>query len=766
MLGWALWFGFFTWLIDEVVLLIVAGPASLRFLHGAAAAMFLALFAASLLGVAIGGVWAVSKGARPSSEVLGDARRRLTSLLWQGTQEEHVARAGAIFGWIALLALATGVSYFSTRSIVLSVARPENIAAFVLLVHVGLVLAAMVLRHFFVVLGRLYARLLAKIPGLRWLVGRTGRVAVELTVLAVIGAGIGAWLLRDPLSFLPWAEIGTVLGGLVLASLLVVLMRRFAFKRPGLRVARRAIGGVIVLGSAVAGALLPIHSGVALDAMSRRVVAGRAGHLLVSIALDFDGDGRTLGFGGGDCAPFDRRVYAGAVDVPDNGVDENCDGADLSMSEMADLRGRWDYDVPSAWPKRPDIVFISVDAFSTRSLRSYGAKRDVAPGIDRFASEGVLFESCFSQGPSTRLSFPAIFASRFDTKIDRELRGRWPFRIKPANTMLAEVLSEAGYRTIAISPHRYFTPRNWKGITQGFDEVVTDPSKAYSAARPHTAKEVTEAAIQRLAPTDDRPLFMWVHFYDAHYPHKQPSDVEAFGTARKDVYEAELRLVDRYFTKLVQAVRKEMPEALIVLTGDHAVGFDAPRHAKKGYGHDLSTVVLHVPLVFNAPFLTSRRISSIASTIDIAPTLANMLRLRKKLPFYGHSLVPSLSEGLGMRPPMIFSQYYVGESALRGDDPLRIVSVRTPRYNLVLERFSGRIQAWEWMEDYEERNDLWASELDELERQELEALKKSLDLFVYTTYDPEKHKPAKKSRPKRGKNKKRTTKKTARRPKK
>jgi hypothetical protein len=65
-----------------------------------------------------------------------------------------------------------------------------------------------------------------------------------------------------------------------------------------------------------------------------------------------------------------------------------------------------------------------------------------------------------------------------------------------------------------------------------------------------------------------------------------------------------------------------------------------------------------------------------------------------------------------------------------------MVAVRTPRYNVVFERFSGRLAAWDWASDYQERRDLWAVPKD-VQRREIEALRTTLDKFQYRTYRPD-----------------------------
>jgi arylsulfatase A-like enzyme len=143
----------------------------------------------------------------------------------------------------------------------------------------------------------------------------------------------------------------------------------------------------------------------------------------------------------------------------------------------------------------------------------------------------------------------------------------------------------------------------------------------------------------------------------------------------------------------------------------------------------------------HSPRLRQRRVSSLSSGLDIAPTLVNLSGGALPASFEGHSLVGAL---LGQRnglPKTRFAQFYVSEDILRGKHPLRMVSARTERYNMVLDRRSGSLQAWNWRHDPSERQNLWPADADarklrstenagEADIASLSLLKQQLDRFV------------------------------------
>ncbi len=472
--------------------------------------------------------------------------------------------------------------------------------------------------------------------------------------------------------------------------------------------------------------------------------------------LDWDRDRHLAGFGERDCRPFDSSIHPGALDAPGNRTDEDCDGVDA-------MREPWTSGKPKRAPAgslgapadgvgRPNLYLLTVDGLAVWTLEAYGGKRGLAPALDRFAEHAVVFENFFVQGPSTRLSLPALFTSRFDSRIDHVLQGRFPFELAPSNRLLAEVLAEAGYETLAVIPSPYFAPEHWRGLLQGFRSVATRPAEAYASGTPHTAQAVTDAALAFLDRPQLEPVFLWAHYFDAHPPHAPPEGQQASGSTDAALYATEVTHLDAHLGRLIDHIVASDPNHVIVVTSDHGMAFDEPRHQHEHYGYDLSTPVLHVPFMVRAATLTPRRLTHLTDALDVAPTLTALAGVRVPESFMGNDLVPLLSDKNVELPRVRFAQFYLGEEVLRGRDPLVMVAARTASHNLVLDRRTGLLAAWAWQEDPEERRDRWPSVREALadhratlprsirsrsdEIAELQALKRALDAHLYEALAP------------------------------
>jgi arylsulfatase A-like enzyme len=308
-----------------------------------------------------------------------------------------------------------------------------------------------------------------------------------------------------------------------------------------------------------------------------------------------------------------------------------------------------------------------------------------------------------------------------------------PFPIEASELTLAEMMKEAGYETTAVVSDSYFTRGRWGSLLQGFGNVVETPVRTLDATK-HNSKAVTDEALKRLTPKSGKPLFLWTHYFDAHPPHVQPTDITAYGKTQADRYDAELQLVDREIGRLLKEVDRQLgKDVIVIVTGDHGIGFDAPRHRRLTYGYDLTTVVLHVPLIVRGPGVKSQVMPGLVSTMDVAPTIANLVRVRKRLPFEGASLVPELFTSVTQRSARLHHQFYLHERLWSNEDPLATVSVRTDHYNLILDRKTGVHELYDYQADYLEAHNLAD---DPAYAEILTTLKQQLALFTYELHAP------------------------------
>ncbi|MDD5306218.1 MAG: sulfatase-like hydrolase/transferase [Deltaproteobacteria bacterium] len=698
---------FSAFFVAELVALVVDGvqdgarPAIIAcavlisaFLYGAAA--LCAIIPAGLLATYL-------CGRAPAQELI--SLKWLSARGWLWSADPHVrgrfiARLAALALWFAAASLA---ALAVLDEIVVAVQTPFFMAVLAFAASVGAFLATGLLWPAWSRTGTLLAGLVRKPPA-------PAVVIAALVGMVALAAAIAtAVLWRNVGSLVPWRAPLVSAGGLTLFALFVFLRRRFPLGRIGRRIAGAAWALVFAAGL-LTSAVLP-RSFVGADIL----VASASGPLTpisrASMALfDIDRDGYSVWFGQGDCAPLNPAVHPGAVEIPGDGVDQDCNGRDGALIKSPLARpGRHDYPATPT-PRAMPVILVTVDAFSAMHMSLYGYKRPTTPLLVERSRSAAVFDAAFSEGPSTRLSFPSIMTSLHASQIARTPSRRPTSGWRGTQKTMADVFGKAGYETVAVAPDDYFAKKiRW--LYRGFGTV--DSSAVNKDERHKSGEGVTTAAIgwlDKLAAKDR--FFLWVHYTDAHYPHRLAPGVEPFpGGTESDIYDAEVRTVDKYVDKLLAAVAQRLGDRpyVVALTADHGQAFDPP-HRKFHQDYDLSTAVTWIPMAFWSPYSGGRRIRQVASDIDVMPTLLNMVGLRTPQ-LAGNSLLPQIQGRRDDGRP-IMQQFFLPEYVAKDKEPLARVSVRKGDFVLHQMGWSGLQQLFDFRADPLERKDLSASRPD------------------------------------------------------
>jgi arylsulfatase A-like enzyme len=243
-------------------------------------------------------------------------------------------------------------------------------------------------------------------------------------------------------------------------------------------------------------------------------------------------------------------------------------------------------------------------------------------------------------------------------------------------------------------------------VTRGFEHVDTSALK-YGK---NNAPQVADAAIHILESPHDRPLYVWVHFFDAHPPY-QPVPGVAYGKSDdRDhaYYDSELTYLDRELGRLIDAIDKRTDATYVFVTADHSTVFHPhPETRHFHYGYDLYTATLHVPLIVHGPGIAPGRAEGEVSTMDIYPTILDLVRAPDRGKQDGTSLLPEALAHQKDGDRVTFHEFYLPENLFRGLDPLEIVSAHDGRYNLVLNRKRGTYELYDSTQDYYEIHDVY-----------------------------------------------------------
>ncbi len=386
------------------------------------------------------------------------------------------------------------------------------------------------------------------------------------------------------------------------------------------------------------------HPRYSLALEKSSAVGNRCIGLLASLT-DFDGDGFSAWLGDGDCAPDDDRIHPAALDIPENGIDENCDGEDAVHSDFA-LRQPKAFK-PYAPMRRPfNLLIVTVDALRRDHMGSYGYRRDTTPEIDRFAKRSVRFANSYSATPNTLYSLTGLLYGVPIAVLHWEHPTKKRIAIPKHRVSLATTLQRNDFNTLAVLDcFRAF--KTFFGHARGFD-TFDRSSVCVNTFRVKAKKadERTDAVIDHLRrlEDDDGRFFLWVHYLEPHGPYTQPPDTEPFGPEEIDKYDTVIKWTDQEIGRLFDYLDASglAEDTVVVLTGDHGEEFE--EHGGTHHGKTLYTESVGVPLIIHVPGLKPGVRQEPVGHLDIMPTVLDLLGVyEKEWPrIYGRNLTPLL----------------------------------------------------------------------------------------------------------------------------
>lgn len=316
-------------------------------------------------------------------------------------------------------------------------------------------------------------------------------------------------------------------------------------------------------------------------------------------------------------------------------------------------------------PPRWNVVLVTFDTTRADHLAPYGDVRADTPTLKSLAAEGVVFEQAFTAAPITAPSHSTILTGRYP--IAHGFRDNGLFKLGEEETTLAEVLRENGYATAAAVASYPLLAKF--GFDQGFelfDDDLTGHIEDHLGERAQPkqrlffderrAAQVNEAVLPWLESqaTNAKPFFLWVHYFDPHQPFEPPSPFNQ--QYADDLYAGEISYSDRSLGRLLEHIEQLglLENTLVVMTADHGEGLG--EHGEQTHAVLAYNSTLHVPLILRPPVAGRGSVGRVAErvgTVDIVPTVLDLLGIDTPSEVQGRSLVPLMRGEAGE-----WRQYY------------------------------------------------------------------------------------------------------------
>jgi arylsulfatase A len=375
---------------------------------------------------------------------------------------------------------------------------------------------------------------------------------------------------------------------------------------------------------------------------------------------------------------------------------------------------------------RPNIVLIYMDDMGYGDIGPFGAKDYPTPNLDKLASEGRKFTDFVASSPVCSASRAALLTGCYHRRvgISGALGPRSSIGLDPAETTIAEVCRDQGYRTACFGKWHVGSAPKFLPLAQGFDEYyglpysndmwplhpeyvdlpprlrerkqgypdlpmiegneVVDPEVTPEDQKQLTTN-YTKRAVAFIEKDPDKPFFLYLPHSMVHVPLFVSEKFE--GKSGAGLFGDVMMEVDWSVGEIMAAVERigATDNTLIIFTSDNGPWLSYGNHAgsagplREGKGTCFEGG-LRVPTVMRWPgkIPAGTTCDQLASTIDLLPTIAGLI---------GAPLPEREIDGIDIRTLMFEPEDNLRtprESFYAYNGGGRLEAVRDPRWKLVL----------------------------------------------------------------------------------
>jgi arylsulfatase A-like enzyme len=397
------------------------------------------------------------------------------------------------------------------------------------------------------------------------------------------------------------------------------------------------------------------------------------------------------------------------------------------------IREQRETDRPLPAPGSPNVLWIVLDTVGTDHLslfgyqhrtsptRGYAAvfnnidesllgyQHRTSPTLEELARRGIRFDRAQATAPWTLPSHASMFTGRWP----HELTAGWMAPLDAADPTVAEYLGAKGYATAGFVANRFYcgwdsglsrgfthyqdhallrlggfrlaalVDRFVEGLLQvdrfrrnwlGFDLIPPVEDFVIGLFTGGDRKEAAAVNREFLAwlcgrRQPERPFFVFLNYFDAHYPYLVPKEhVHRFGarpvtqqewdiienwrtvdkstlsvqdiTFARDAYDSCVADLDEQLGLLLDELEDlgVLEKTWVIITSDHGESFG--EHGGFGHGGSLYQTELHVPLLIVPPGRNrpARVVTQTATLRNLPATIVDLLDLKAGSPFPGESL--------------------------------------------------------------------------------------------------------------------------------
>jgi len=374
---------------------------------------------------------------------------------------------------------------------------------------------------------------------------------------------------------------------------------------------------------------------------------------------------------------------------------------------------------------KPNILFLVIDSFRNDSLLKK-PKSIVTPNLDNLISKGAYFSKTFTSADGTLLSWASIFSANFPFRTGVTLDNKHKLTNNIKNYF--QLFKENGYHAYASIPDiKYLYP-----LASEFEN--SDHLHDFYFELPNGLGDKIIKNLKSKSMTE--PWIYFIDINDLHLPNwpSEEFDIPKYGESR---YERTISQIDNWLGKFMECI--DLDNTLIIVTGDHgdyvpfihndkhkinlepnktqkilrSIGKKFPTYLRKKLAfsiiasstknqhqskinsldlspyekrqllntradkhHYLFDEMMNVPLIFCGYGVEHMpQIHRLTRTVDIFPTIADIVGIKNLENIDGQSLVPLLKNTSFDELPVILER-----DVIISQSKFDVIGIRTSKY--------------------------------------------------------------------------------------
>lgn len=323
----------------------------------------------------------------------------------------------------------------------------------------------------------------------------------------------------------------------------------------------------------------------------------------------------------------------------------------------------------SATPSRIDyrgaaagfnVILIVLESTAAQYLAPYGAPDDPMPAISKLAARSLVVEDAYAPYPESIRALYSLGCAQspaFDVSAEQ--------LASAGCDALPLRLSGAGYRTALYHSGRFAYLGMGETLAALKFETMVDAGgiggrveSSFGVDEPSTVTKMLEWIDRGDAA---RPFFLTYLPTAGHHPYASSGAGPFTGSDDLSAYKNAIHEGDAAVATLIAGLHERGLDSrtVIVVTGDHgeAFGQHSGNYAHSFFIYDEN---IRVPLIVHVPGRPAGRLKRVASLIDVAPTVLDIVGAQPMVNVEGVSLLDGPD-----RLALFFTDYAVGWLGLR-----------------------------------------------------------------------------------------------------